>query len=176
MLNTSRVILSPVREQDLPLLHAWINDRSLVLFSAPYHPVDEFDHRAWFESLQGRSDVVLFGIRLVESDELIGTCQLCNIHPVHRNSELRIRIGKREAQGLGYGGEALGLLLRHAFCDLNLERVYLWVFASNDRAIRLYESAGFKREGVLRNAAHIDGRYVNLIAMGVLRKEFAVDA
>lgn len=169
-----RVTLSPVYESDIPVLHEWINDRELVLSSAPYQAVSETSHQAWFESIEKRTDIALFGIRLVETGKLIGTCQLCGIHPIHRNAELRIRIGELDQQGKGYGDEAVCLLLRHAFSDLNLERVYLHVFATNQRAVKLYEHVGFVREGVLRRAAHIDGGYVDVVVMGILREEFAI--
>ena len=58
-----------------------------------------------------------------------------------------------------------------AYHDLNLHRVELTVFAGNEAAIRTYLGAGFVKEGILRQAAHIDGHYVDLIVMGILRDE-----
>lgn len=174
MLTTGRVALSPVYECEIPVLHRWINDRDLVLSSAPFKAVSETSHKAWFDSIEKREDIALFGIRFVETGELIGTCQLCGIHPVHRSAELRIRIGDRDRQGQGYGKDAVRLLLRHGFSDLNLERIYLYVFATNQPAVRLYEHVGFVREGVLRRAAHIDGGCVDVVIMGILREEFAI--
>ena len=69
--------------------------------------------------------------------------------------------------------EAVRLLLDFAFRDLNLHRVYLHVFDTNAAAIRIYEKVGFVREGVLRQAAHIDGRYVDVMVMSILREEYA---
>ena len=56
-----------------------------------------------------------------------------------------------------------------AFRDLNLRRLTIQVFATNARAERVYEKAGFVREGVLRGAAHIDGGYVDITVMGIVR-------
>lgn len=167
-----RICLSGLLEEDLPALLNWINERELVIFNAPYHPVSEAHHRGWFEALAHRSDIVLFGIRHNERDRLVGTCQLHAIHPVHRSAELQIRIGDAEYRGRGYGTEAVSLLLRFAFHDLNLNRVYLHVFETNKVAIGLYEKLGFTREGVLRQAAHIDGTYVDVVVMGLLRAEY----
>ena len=66
----------------------------------------------------------------------------------------------------------MNLLLNFAFKDLNLHRVYLHVFATNSAAIRAYEKAGFVYEGKLRSAAHIDGAYVDVVIMSVLREEY----
>ena len=96
-------------------------------------------------------------------------CQLRSIDSEHRNAELQIRIGERAAWGRGYGTDAVRLLVRHAFDDLDLHRVHLHVFATNDRAVRAYEKAGFQPEGRLRDGALIDGGYVDVLVMATLR-------
>lgn len=171
MAKPARVTLGPLSAADLPLLFAWINEREQVLLNAPYKPVHEGQHQAWFAAIQQRDDAVIFAIRLPESDKLIGTCQLHSISSVHRSAELQIRLGDVAERGHGYGTEAVRLLLDFAFKDLNLHRVYLHVFATNRPAIRVYEKVGFVREGTLRQAAHIDGRYEDVLVMGILRPE-----
>jgi len=171
MLKAEHVALTPLGTDDLPALMSWINEREQVLFNAPYKPVHENQHKAWFEGMQERNDVVIFGVRLLESNELIGSCQLHSIDNVHRSAELQIRIGNT-SQRQGYGIEAVRLLLKFAFNDLNLHRVYLHVFSTNTAAIRLYEKAGFKKEGVLREAVHINGKYIDVAVMGILRDEY----
>jgi diamine N-acetyltransferase len=166
------VILGPLLDGDLPVLFEWINQPDQVHWNSAYRPVSETDHRAWFENVRKRNDVAIFAIRTGSDNRLIGSCQLRSIDPVHRQAELQIRIGDVTQRGHGYGTEAVRQLLRFAFRDLNLHRVYLNVFAHNTAAIRAYEKAGLRREGLLREAAHIDGRYVDVVIMGVLRPEF----
>jgi RimJ/RimL family protein N-acetyltransferase len=173
VLKSARIGLFPLRSIDAPVLLEWINDRDQVLRNAPYKPVSESAHYAWFEAVQKRTDMTMFGIRVLETDKLIGTCQLRGIDSVHRNAELQIRIGDVGSRGVGYGTEAVRLLLEFAFVDLNLHRVFLHAFATNVAAIRVYEKVGFVREGVLRQAAHINGEYVDVMVMGVLRNEYA---
>jgi RimJ/RimL family protein N-acetyltransferase len=170
MTATRDIALVPITHDDLPQLFTWINDRDLVLLSAPFHPVDQARHEAWFERMMQRDDVHLFGIRHVESGRLIGSCQLLGRSPLHRNAELQIRIGEADARGRGYGTEAVKLLVRFGFADLNLHRISLQVFADNAAAIRAYEKAGFVREGLLRDAAYIDGRYIDVVAMAILNE------
>ncbi len=172
MHKSAHVALGPLTPADLPVMFEWINDREQVLFNAPYKPVHAGQHQAWFDAMQQRNDMVIFGIRLVETGRLIGSCQLLNIHSVHRSAELQIRLGDVAERGHGYGTEATRLLLDFAFGDLNLHRVHLHVLSSNLAAIRMYEKVGFVSEGVLRAAAHIDGHYVDVIAMGILRERY----
>lgn len=168
-----RVKLVPITIADAPVLFGWINDRDLVLFNAPFRPVHETTHREWVKGLAGRRDLVAFAIRVKKSGELIGMCQLTGINPVSRSADLQIRIGVAGARGKGLGLEAVKLLAACGFRDLNLHRIALQVFATNTRAIKTYQAAGFSHEGTLRDGAYIDGRFVDVAVMGLLESEFA---
>jgi RimJ/RimL family protein N-acetyltransferase len=173
MLKATNTTLGPLRPDDAPTLFDWINDRDDVLFNAPYRPVTWPEHLAWFDAVQRSKDTALFAIRDRATQALVGTCQLTGIHPVHRSAELRIRIGRAANRGKGHGTEAVRLLLDFAFRDLNLHRVWLHVFADNDRAIRVYQKCGFRDEGLLREAAHVDGEYQSIRVLAILRDEHA---
>ena len=54
---------------------------------------------------------------------------------------------------------------------MNLHKIRLDVYASNEAAVRTYENVGFHREGVLREEAFRAGRYIDVIRMGLLRGE-----
>jgi len=172
MLKSAHIALKALRATDSPLLWQWINDRELVSFNSSYKPVSEEQHQAWFEAIQQRADTFIFAIRLWETDQLIGSCQLHSINCVSRSAELQIRLGDAAEHGKGYGTEAVQLLLQFAFADLNLNRIYLHVFASNTRAIKVYEKSGFLREGTLRQAAYINDQYTDVLVMGILREEY----
>ncbi len=47
-----RVRLTPLRDEDSDRLFAWINDRELVVSSAPFRPVARADHDAWFAAIR----------------------------------------------------------------------------------------------------------------------------
>lgn len=166
-----RVTLAPITIADAPALFNWINDRDLVLFNAPFRPVHEPSHREWVKGLAQRRDLVAFAIRMKKGGALIGMCQLTGINPVSRSADLQIRIGVAGARGKGLGLEAVRLLLAFGFRDLNLHRISLQVFATNTRAIKTYEAAGFRHEGTLRDAAFIDGRFVDVQVMAALEDE-----
>jgi UDP-4-amino-4,6-dideoxy-N-acetyl-beta-L-altrosamine N-acetyltransferase len=163
----ARVSLSSIRPEDSETLFRWINDPETVRFNAAYKPVHWAGHEEWCRSLGTSPARQVFAIRL--KDRLIGVVQLVDIDPVHRSAELTIRIGEATDRGCGYGPEAIRLATDFAWRDLNLHRVWLRVFADNARAVRAYRKAGFVEEGTLREAAHIDGRYVDMRIFGMLR-------
>jgi len=94
---------------------------------------------------------------------------------IHRNP----REGFRHVGGLGMGllpawrGRGLGRRLMEAAIaagwDAGLERIELEVFASNARAIALYEKLGFVTEGVKRRSRKLDGAYDDNVMMALLR-------
>ncbi len=55
---------------------------------------------------------------------------------------------------------------------MNLHRVELAVLDFNEGALTCYRRCGFVEEGRLRQDRFVDGRYVDVIVMGVLRKEW----
>jgi diamine N-acetyltransferase len=167
-----QVELEPLRASDSQLLFEWINNRELVVSSAPFRPVSREEHDAWFDDVRDRTDVRIFGIRLREGDRLVGSCQLHSIHPVHRSAELQIRIGADDARGRGLGAEAVRLLLAFGFDELELHRIFLHVFETNEAARRLYERVGFRIEGVLRDGARIEDEWVDVLLMALLRSEY----
>lgn len=155
-------ILTPA---DGSTLFRWINDRNTVILSAPFTPVSRDHYNGWLARITNAPDVRIFAIRV--GGQLIGTCQLFDISMQHRSAELQIRIGESSARGNGYGTAAVLELLNYAV-GLGLHRVWLRVFATNRAAIRCYEKCGFQKEGLQRDAALIEGKWVDIVLMGVL--------
>ena len=83
---------------------------------------------------------------------------------------MQIKIGKKQQLSKGYGSEALKLLLKYAWDDLKLHRVFCYVFGDNSRAIKCYKKQGFSIEGAMKEAAFINGRYKDIIIMAILKK------
>ena len=102
---------------------------------------------------------------------LIGNAllRLCEKPKMRHTASLAIVV-RTEFQNMGVGRALLTELLRIADCDLMLVRVALEVAEENARAIHLYESLGFAREGLLRCAYTESGRYKNIVAMARVRE------
>ncbi|MEU3020273.1 GNAT family protein [Nocardiopsis sp. NPDC007018] len=86
------------------------------------------------------------------------------------NGEYVVAMG--EGRGRGVGSEATWLVLDYAFHVTNLRCVYLTVLEPNTGAIRAYEKAGFKRQGVRRNSNRWLGETVNEVLMDAIPEEF----
>jgi RimJ/RimL family protein N-acetyltransferase len=114
----------------------------------------------------------LFAIRTLVDDKLVGYIGLDGDAFPHGELFVGIAIGEREAWGKGYGTDAMKVILRYAFQELNLRRVSLDTFEYNPRAIRSYEKAGFVNEGRARKYLCREGQRWDLLFMGILREEW----
>jgi RimJ/RimL family protein N-acetyltransferase len=130
--------------------------------------------KAWLERKFDQDDEFryFFTIRTLEEDQLIGFIGLFGIQWNHGSAWVGIGLGERDYWGKGYGTDAMRLILRYAFRELNLYRLNLDVFAYNPRAIRSYEKAGFKIEGREPKSVLRDGQRYDMILMGILREEW----
>lgn len=103
--------------------------------------------------------------------EYLGTVSLKNIDLTAKNAEYAIVLRKK-AQGKGLAWEATKEILRLAFLEFGLERVYLNVLKENKRAVRLYEKCGFVYEGEFRRHLFLRGEYKMLRWYGILKEEY----
>ena len=129
------------------------------------------ERRALERMARGQDDSVHFAIHAVSDGQLIGNCSFKEIDHKNGSAGVGIVIGERGYWGKGFGRDALRLMLRYGFSELNLHRIWLKVFAFNERAIRAYRKVGFVEEGRLREAIYRDGRYWDELIMAVLRSE-----
>ena len=85
---------------------------------------------------------------------------------------LRACGAKEENRGKGYGKEAIELLLKHGFINLNLESIYLGVYEYNGSAIKVYEKVGFKYVGKRRHSRILGNRIYDEIIMDMISEEY----
>ncbi len=127
----------------------------------------------WYEKvLRSNIPTTVFGIELSGAKKLIGVALLKNINLIHRNAEFAIYIGDKTERGKGYSFDATMKTLQFGFCQLGLNRIYLYVQTENKAAIKLYEKSGFRVEGELRASIFKNGRFHNEYAMGILYNEY----
>jgi RimJ/RimL family protein N-acetyltransferase len=122
------------------------------------------------ENDRGRS--FPFSVRTLEGDILIGDVGLDVVSWAGGDAFVGIALGDRACWGKGYGTDAMRVILRYGFQELNLRRVTLNVFEYNPRAIRSYEKAGFRHEGRMRRYLLRDEQRYDVLFMGILYEEW----
>lgn len=173
-LQHGRVFLRAAERSDITLFVTWMNDWRTSRTLALRAPMSSVSEERWFEHMlddQGKGGY-FFVICLLEDDRPIGNTGLFELQPFNGSAGLGISIGDEADRGRGYGSEALRALLRFAFGQLRLERVWLDVYDLNPSARRVYERAGFVYEGTLRRATFREGRHLDVIRMAILADEW----
>lgn len=124
------------------------------------------------KEIEEQKNLFYFTIRTCEDDRFIGKALIEYVDWSNGNGYIRLGIGEPEFRRRGYGSQALSLLLRYAFGELNLFRVTAVAPAYNEGAIRLFQKFGFVEEVRRRNALHRDGRFWDVIGFGLLNAEW----
>ncbi len=155
----------------------WMRDSEFVrlLDADPARLFSVDKNKEWYEKNlveEQKNDELFLLIRTLEEDRTIGLIGLDGIRWTHGDAWVGIGLGEREYWGKGYGTDAMRILLRYAFEELNLHRLSLSVFEYNPRAIRSYEKVGFVIEGSARQFLNRDGQRYDMIFMGILREEW----
>ncbi|CAM3693079.1 GNAT family N-acetyltransferase [Cytobacillus oceanisediminis] len=163
-------------EEDFNLLISWITTPELMVQWSGAHfkyPLDHEQLTKYISSAnQENSTEHIFKVIEAETDEAIGHISLGRMDPVNETARIGKVFVSPASRGKGYASEMIQQILSIAFEKFKLNRVSLGVFDFNRGAIKVYEKAGFQKEGLLRQTNKVKDEYWNLIEMGILRSEW----
>lgn len=162
------ILLRPMTPEDTDLIVAWRNSdavRRNFIYQAPF---TREGHLNWIRTMVDTGKVVQMMICTADTGRAVGSVYLRDIDRLHRKAEYGIFIGEPDARGKGIGTEAARLMIEYAFSKLHLHRLFLRVFADNAPAVRSYEKAGFIPEAYLHDDVCIDGKFRDIVLMGIL--------
>lgn len=168
------VYLRPLEASDVSDDYVdWMNDVEASQFiPAMTFPARRESIEAYIEKEVKNPNVVFLAVIEKESDIHIGNVKLGPINWLDRNAEYGRLIGLESAKGKGYGKEIVYLILHYAFDYLNLHKVFASCLASNVSAIKSNEKSGLTIEGVLKDKRYTQGRYEDVVYMGITEEEF----
>lgn len=169
--SSERVRLRAMEPEDLEVMYAMENDPQtwdVTNFTVPY---SRFVLKQYIEN----SACDMFAdrqLRMVivrtKDDRVIGTIDIAEFSPMHARGEVGIAI-RKEYQGNGYAKEALGLLCDYALGFLHLKQLIAHIAVDNEASIRLFESCGFVRCGLLKEWWRVGGYYKDVVLLQLLR-------
>ena len=165
-------------EKDPEVEAKWTHDAEFMrlMETSPARPMSAAMIRKGYEKLEKQAEetrnLFHFMIRARVDDRLIGKAIVQGIEWTNGNGWLQLGIGAAEDRRKGYGTQALRMLLRFAFAELNLFRVSAGVPEYNPAAIALLKKFGFVQEVTRRKALERDGRRWDLYVFGLLNDEW----
>jgi len=165
-------------EKDPEVESRWTHDSEFMRLMElkPVRPLAPSMVKKQYESLEKEieedKNLFYFTIRARADDRLLGKAVLEWIDWANGNGYLHLGIGSGTDRGQGLGTQALGLLLRFAFAELNLFRVTIVMPEYCQAAIALVRKFGFVEEVRRRKVILRDGHEYDLLAFGLLRSEW----
>jgi RimJ/RimL family protein N-acetyltransferase len=165
--------LRAYRKEDVEAALAFINDPEVKRFLAPGvpFPLTRADEEKFLADISAFKDDYSFAIETLDG-RYIGGCGINHVDWKNSVCEIGIFIGDQSLWGKGFGTDAFGVLVGFVFSQMNLNKARLRVYDFNLRGIKSYLKLGFKKEGVMRQELFKDGKYHDIVMMGLLREEW----
>lgn len=169
-----RVKLRPLALNDAMLMLECWSDPEVRRYSDLPEMQDAAAAAEMIRILNGLSlteDGIRWGIE-AEDGTLIGSCGMnwWQLEGAYRG-EIGCELA-RPYWGKGYMREAVKVVLGYSFNVMGLNRLEALTDPRNVRACRLFESLGFKLEGMLRQYRHTDSGFVDANLHALLRDEW----
>ena len=175
MIIGERVRLRAIEKEDLSAFVRWINDPEVRRNLKIIQPLSLGQEEKWYtDILSGpvEKHPLCIEVKQGENWVFVGNLGFLHINQHDRSAEVGILIGEKQFWNQGYGAEAMRLIVGHGFENLNLNRIYLHVYETNPRGKRSYEKVGFFVDGRLRQARFLEGKYVDVFIMSILKSEW----
>ena len=174
MIIEKNITLRPIEKTDLEQIADWRNSPGNHKHFFSYLYIAKSNQSQWYDKLCASMEKIMFMIEVNKNKRSIGIIGFDSIDFRNQKAEFgNILIGDKSYSGKGYAKEASLSLLKYGFNELNLNRVYLRCYKSNISAIKMYEKCGFKLEGTLKDDHYSQGKFHNVVIMGILKREFA---
>jgi len=175
-METERLVLRPLKPDDAAAFARLAGSREIAhtTITIP-HPFSENQARQWIVARTGQSEAgkgIVFAIATMADAQLIGTVGLREIDAEHSQAEIGFWIGA-PSWGKGYATEAARRVIRYAFEECNLNRVYAHHMVRNPASGRVLEKLGMKREGLLRQRIRKWGVFEDVVLLAILRDDWA---
>lgn len=171
-LDGERLFLRELRPEDAnPDYYRWMSDYEVVRYTESRFAPPSLEGLREFVMRQAADPAVVFlAIVAKDSGRHIGNLKLGPINWLHRLGDVGIIVGEKQYWGKGYAAEAIRLLAGFALGRLGLHKLTASCYADNLGSIKTFEKAGFTIEGTRPRHFHLDGRWVDLVQLGMWRE------
>ena len=174
-LETARLILRSLETSDAASIRQEAGVReiadTMISLLHPYPPGEAERYLDEQETLREEGRGVTLAVFTSDDPRFVGLVEVREIDREHSQAELSFWLA-RGAWGHGYMTEALHAVLRYAFDDLGLNRLYAYHMQRNPASGRVLEKNGFRREGLLRQRVRKWGRYEDVLLWAIVRSDW----
>ena len=172
-IETARLILKNYSVNDLANVHKLKSDPMVWKFSTKVDSTKLEDAKIYLESVlknYAENKCDFQGLFLRDTGEFIGEAGILSFNKECNRGVLGYNL-LSEFWENGYATEITKALVKHYFEVENFERVEALVGDGNIASRKVLEKSGFKQEGLLRNFALIDNKYINVYYYGIIKSD-----
>jgi RimJ/RimL family protein N-acetyltransferase len=163
---TTNIKLIPLSLDHIDGIMSWVNDGEVMKYFAGHQKeISRDEELKYIERLTASPNDKVFSI--FADNKYVGQCSVNSIYWPAFNGRLFVVICK-EAQGNGYGYQAIEKLLDYAWKELCLHKIWLIVRDENKAAQAMYLRLGFSFEGFLKEEYRVNEVYFDMVRMGMI--------
>lgn len=165
LLENNTIRLRATEPEDLELLYRWENNTEQWYLGNTSVPFSRYTLKQYLEN--SSQDIftdrqLRLMIVLKEMNKTIGTIDLYDLDPFHMRAAVGILV-EQDERNKSYGLQALQLLEGYAFRFLHLKQLYAFIPATNCASERLFEKAGYKGAGILKDWIRENNHYTDVL-------------
>lgn len=160
--------LREIREDEVELMLEWRNAASVRRHMYNSEVISRETHLEWWGRTKASDTSAYFMYE--HDDNPMGIVAFTGINRNHANSSWAFYAAPDATRGTGSQMEFLAL--DHAFGTLALHKLHCEVLSTNDAVVRLHRKFGFRIEGSFREQFRQDGRFIDIVRLGILSAEW----
>jgi len=167
-----KVYLRTTNPDDYLELHQWFNASDPQSQSCHFHKlISPAEYVQRMQKREAGDNEGRFVIVAKDDSRLVGQISYFHLNTLNRACELGYLISPAE-RGNGFAKEALKILIKYLFLELNLNKVYAQTASFNKASISLLESLEFRLDGTLRQHHYYKGDLYDDLIYSLLRFEY----
>ncbi|NLT96169.1 MAG: GNAT family N-acetyltransferase [Clostridia bacterium] len=171
-----KIVMRQPQIKDAAILQKWYMDKEFRQMYDAYSSISLYNILQEIRESGTFDDPNVTRVNFIvtqKRDDLpIGVASIRNINRQNGNAEIVFGIGEKDKRLAGYGVDMMIVLLDIIFYHLDFEKCYLLVHDNNELGLNSAVNFGFKAEGRLRKHSFIEGKYVDLWILGLLKEEY----
>ncbi|MFX1411061.1 MAG: GNAT family N-acetyltransferase [Promethearchaeota archaeon] len=168
-----KVDLMPMNTNHINLYVKWANNPRVRIYARHVLPRTVQQIKKYLENQKKKERTFIdFEIWLKVDKKPIGDIGLFNINWFDRKAYVGLTIGELECWGQGICTEAVKLITGYSFNELNLNKLYAYIYAPNIASFRCFEKNGYKCEATLKQDVYINGEFLDTYLYSILKEDW----
>jgi [ribosomal protein S5]-alanine N-acetyltransferase len=172
-LHDDKVILRSFAKDDIPIWASWFNDYEVTKYmNKGMFPNSLSGQKEYLEKLHLDKSTIQLAVINKENGVLAGIVALHKLNHIHRTGDISILIGDRKELRKSLATHSVGLLVRHAFYKLNLNKLTAGMWSNNEGSEKCFIKNGFVLEGRKIQQYNYKMEYIDELNYGLLRSNW----